>query len=222
MADIIQDSLLREIDEDLRQEKYARLWKRYGSFVIAGAVLLVAGVAGYQAWQAYDRDRREAAAVAFQDAVTLAETDPAAAQTAFQTLAAEGAGGYDLLAGFQSAALAARQGDWAGAVAAYGRLAAEADDPLFGDLAILLGALHEINAPTPISAPGDVQRRLEPLATDDNPWRHTARELLAVLALNDGDRDGARALFSSLAEDAESPAGIRARAQEMLSAIGES
>ena len=56
--DLEQDSLFKEIDEDLRQEHYAKLWKKYGSIIIAIAVLFVAGVGGQQAWNAYSLNQR--------------------------------------------------------------------------------------------------------------------------------------------------------------------
>ncbi len=48
MANPIQDSLLREIDEDLRHERYAKLWKKYGAFVIAAAVCFVFMMSGLE------------------------------------------------------------------------------------------------------------------------------------------------------------------------------
>ena len=47
-----QDNLFKEIDEDLRQQKYADLWKKYGKFVIGAAVALVVGVASLKGWEA--------------------------------------------------------------------------------------------------------------------------------------------------------------------------
>ena len=55
---------IREVNEAVRQEKYKQLWDQYGLYVLALAVLLVAGVAGYNAWtfwrqnQAQDGRRR--------------------------------------------------------------------------------------------------------------------------------------------------------------------
>ncbi|MEE8534520.1 MAG: hypothetical protein V3S45_00650, partial [Kiloniellales bacterium] len=59
-----------------------------------------------------------------------------------------------------------------------------------------------------------------PLTADANPWRHSAREISAVLAFRSGDREKAVELFTGLAKDASAPEGIRARAGEMLAAIG--
>ena len=46
MADIFQ-----EVDEEVRREQLKKLWDRYGIVVIAAAVLIIAGVAGYRGYQ---------------------------------------------------------------------------------------------------------------------------------------------------------------------------
>jgi hypothetical protein len=47
-----------------------------------------------------------------------------------------------------------------------------------------------------------------------------ARELLAVLMIQEGDKVGARKALERLSDDAAAPAGVRARASEMLAALG--
>mgnify|MGYP006945477697 CR=1 FL=1 len=42
--------IFREVDEDLRHERYKRLWDRFGVYVIGLAVVIVLGVSGYKAW----------------------------------------------------------------------------------------------------------------------------------------------------------------------------
>ena len=54
------DGFLREIDEELRQEHYEKLWKRYGKYVIGAAVALVVTVAGYQTWRSSVTESRRA------------------------------------------------------------------------------------------------------------------------------------------------------------------
>ena len=217
MAEPIQDSLLREIDEDLRQEKYAKLWKQYGAHVIAAAFLLVAGVAGYQGWRQYDINNREALGERFADAMGQAREDGQAEATkAFSGLAREG-GGYSVLARLQEAALLAAGKERAAAAAIYRELADDSGvDAVYRDLAVVLGVLQELEG-------GDsstLTLRLAPLTADANPWRHSAREISAVLALRTGDREKAVEMFTGLAKDASAPEGIRARAGEMLAAIG--
>ncbi len=217
MAEPLQDSLFREIDEDLRHEKYAKLWKQYGVHVVAAAVLLVAGVAGYQGWRQYDINTREALGERFAGAMKLARDDsPAVASKAFSRLAREG-DGYSVLARFQEAALLAGSKDRAAAASIYRELANDNGvDAVYRDLAVVLGVLQEMEG----GDSSDLTLRLAPLTVDSNAWRHSAREISAVLAFSSGDRDKAVEIFGGLAKDASAPDGIRARAGEMLGAIG--
>lgn len=216
MADPVQDNLIREIQEDLRREKFENLWKRYGAALIAAAVALVLAVAGYQAWRAWEVSRREARSAAFVAAEALSARDPAAAEAAFAELAADGNDGYAMLAGFQAAGLLARQGRADEAGDAFEQLAAATDHPLYRDLARLRAVQARLAGAKPVADPDRLGDILAPLMDDTNPWRHSARELAAVLALQRGDEARARALFAKLEADAETPQGIRARASEVL------
>ncbi len=218
MAEPTQDGFFREIDEELRQEHYAKLWKLYGKYVIAVALVLIVSVAGYQGWRAYGLKTRAAHGERFAEAMMLAgggQVDGALG--AFAGIAADAGGGYAMLARFQEAALRARNGDTQGAAAAYRRLAGDGGlDAVYRDLATVLVVIHEMDG----GDPGTLSRLLEPLTADANPWRHSAKELSAVLAERNGDRDTARELFAWLAADAATPRDMRARAGEMLAALG--
>lgn len=220
MADPVQENLLREIQEDLRREKFETLWKRYGSWLIGAAIAMVLAVAAYQAWQAWEKNRREARSAEFIAAESLAQSDPAAATDAFAALAETGSGGYAVLAGFREAALLADQRRREDAAAAYERIAAGDSEPLYRDLATLRAVALRLDGDGTPADLDSLAERLVRLSEDANPWRYTARELGAALALRRGDVDRARALFAKLQADIETPQGIRARAAEMLARLG--
>jgi hypothetical protein len=221
MSDLSQESLLREIDEDIRREKYAKLWKRYGNLVIGAAVLLVVAVAGYQLWQQHVQDERDAAGARFTQALALARTDRAAAEQAMRDIAEDAPDGYAMLATLQQAALLAQNGDRQGARSIYQELQKSADDRTYSQLAVLLDALTALEGEAlPIDADA-VRSKLEPLTVVGNPWRFTARELIAVLAWRSGQMAEARTQLSALAADPQTPVDIRGRAQQMLTQIGE-
>ena len=170
MADIF-----RQVDDDLRRERYEKLWKRYGRYVIAAAVVVVLVVAGTQAWREYRESAREADSEQFNLAMSLAQAGRSAeAINAFAALAADAGSGYAVLARLREAALRAESGDRAGALAVYNGLATDGSaDALYRDLAVVLYALNDLDGDDPTA----LLARLAPLTEGGNPWRFSAREL---------------------------------------------
>lgn len=220
MADPLQDSFFREIDEDLRQERYARLWKRYGNLVIAAAVAVVLAVAGYQLWRSRDLDQRRQAGDRLAQAEALAAVDPQAALKILGPIAADGPSGHALVAGLREAALLAQSGDTAAAAALYQKLAERAGSPLYRDLALLLAVVTEMRTADRTTDTQALRARLLPLTAGDRPLRYAAKEMSGYLALQAGDPKEARAVFTALAEDAGASPAMRARARAMATRVG--
>ncbi|MBC8267441.1 MAG: tetratricopeptide repeat protein [Rhodospirillaceae bacterium] len=218
MAEPIEEGIFREIDEELRQEQFAKLWKRYGRVFVIGAVVIIATVAAYKAWESYDISSRGQQGERFAASLRLAQDgNGEAALDALKIINSEAGAGYQMLSGFSAAALMADQGDGPGAIAAYDKLAGDSSlQSVYRDLAVLLGTISRLNSGENSAA---LTARLAPLSADDNPWRHSARELMAVVAEQSGDKAKAQELFKALSEDATAPQGIRQRAGEMLAAL---
>ncbi len=213
MADVFN-----EVDEELRQEHYKKLWQKYGKYVVALAVVVVLGTAGSVGWKEYRIAARESESARFVAAVQLLESgDPAQGSAALVSLAEDAGAGYRTLALLRQAAALREAGDHSVAVSVYDRLVADGDvDQHLRDLARLLAAQAMLELGT---ANEDVAQRLVPLLTDDNPWRHSARELRGALALQEGDIETATREFTALSDDLTAPPGIRARAAELLAAV---
>ncbi|MBL6959038.1 MAG: tetratricopeptide repeat protein [Rhodospirillales bacterium] len=218
MADHAQDSLFREIDEELKQEHYEKLWKKYGTYIVGAAVLIVLSVAAFKGWQAYDIKTRMAEGVQFNKALSLTqENKPEAALDAFSALADKAGDGYGLLARFQQAAHLAKSGDKTGAGDIYKKISADSGVPtLYQNLAVILGVLQDLDT----ADPADINARLAPLTADSNPMRYSAQELSAMLALRTGDLKKAKEIYTTLSQDAAAPSGLRTRAGELLAVLG--
>ncbi len=214
------DILFDEIDDELRQDNAHKLWQAYGHYVVVAAMALVIGVAGLKGWQAYQLSSRIADGGTFAAATELAEDKNFdAAFKAFAGLSDSGGKGYRLLARFTQARLLADQGEAGDAAIAYRVLADDPDvEPLYRGLAVVLGALQELNIAGTDGAA--LEKRLEPLMADSSPWRFSAGELTGLLAKRSGDTAKAKKLFAGLAADPRAPQGIRNRAREMLSILG--
>ncbi len=57
--------------------------------------------------------------------------------------------------------------------------------------------------------------RLEPATSPEATFRHTARELLALSAWHANDVTAARRWLDVIANDGETPAGLRSRAEAL-------
>lgn len=211
MADIF-----REIEEDLRRDKAAKVWERFQKPIIALAVLIVIAAGG---WRFYENSRAKQAQEAgarYEAALQLSrEGKSAEAETALGEIAKSGPPGYALLARFRAAGeSAARDPD--GAVKIYDAIAAETGvDANLRDVARLRAAMIRVDQ----ADAGELQRRLEPLAQAGQPFRNSARELLAVAALKRNDLDAAGKWLDMIVVDAQAPGEIRQRAEALLGLV---
>lgn len=209
--------IFREIEEELRRESLQQLWKRYGNFIIALAVIIVIATAGVMGWRAYRERVREAEGVQFAAALDLSHQGKnAEAAAAFAELARNASGGRATLASLEEAASKVKAGDKKGAIAIYNRLAADDSvDSVFRNVAVLLSARYQLDAGDPRA----VIAQLQPLASGSGPWRGLAAQLTALAELKAGDRAKARADFETLAKDASQAQGTRQLAAGMAAAI---
>ena len=105
-----------EVDEEVRREQLKKLWDKYSLFIIAAALLIVAGVGGWRGYQYLEAKKAAQAGDAFNRAVELSEQNKhSEAEAAFADLAATGPSGYRILSRFHLAAEAANRDPKAGA-----------------------------------------------------------------------------------------------------------
>lgn len=209
--------IFREVDEEIRKEHYAALWKKYGPWVIGAAVALVLAVAGYQGWKQWQRSQQLDASNAYAEAVAQIEAgDVDAALTQLAELSDPTDGGYGLLSAFREADVKAEQGDVKGAVEIWNQIANGAAVPQpFGDLAVLFAVQHQVGD----TDPAVLAERLQTLANSDSAFRWTAVELQAYLADEQGNEAQAIELYQQIADAPDVPPAQRQRATQMLALL---
>ncbi len=217
LRDFVAD-IFKEVDEDLKRDQALELWRKYGRYVVAFALAVVLGTAGVVGWNNYREHQREADGNTYAQAFQLVgRGDKAAASAAMADIAAHG-GAYRILAQLQGAALKLDAGDKAGAIAIYDQIAGDSSaDQAFRDLATLLSALASVDT-------GDgaaINKKLEPLLAEGSSFRPSAMEIQGLVALKSGNATLARQTFQKLADDITAPPGLRQRATQILTWIGE-
>ena len=204
--------LFDEVDEDVRRDQLKKLWDQYSIYIIAGAFLIVAAVGGWRGYQYLEAKKAAEAGAAFDAAVELSDQSKhAEAEAAFAKLTTTAPSGYRMLARLREAAEVAGR-DPQAAVKLYDDISADRSvGTAEQDLARIRAAsllLETATYPTML-------QRLEAATTPEATFRHSARELLALSAWHANDTAATRKWLDLIANDGETPSGLRSRAEAL-------
>ncbi len=213
------DSLLREVEEELRREQMQKLWARYNGLIIGLALAIIAGVGGYKYWEWQRISAAEAAGTEYTQALRLNDEKKGEdAIKAFEKIASGGPEGFASLARLQIAGADAKAGKTKEALAAYEALGNDARADR------LLKSFAQLQAASLRLADADfteLQNRLTPLVAEGQPFRTSAQELLGLAALKDGKYDEARKQLEPLLIDPAATPAIQERVKIALAKIAE-
>ena len=207
---------IREVNEEVRQERIRLFLERYWGWLVAVLVLVLAGVGAWKTYEYVTTQKAQGLSGRYLAAVDEANAGKGAeADAALAGIAQDGTPGYRLLARFRLAADQGRGDPAAGAKAFDGLAADPAVDPALQNLARLRAALLLVD-----TAPfAELKNRLDPLADANNSLRGPARELLALAALKAGRGEDATRALSAIGADPTSPGPLRQRAQALLGLV---
>ena len=204
--------IFHEVEEDVRRERYAQLWKKYGDYVIAAAAVVIVGVAAWQLWQRYQLNQRIEASNAYIMAVET--QDPSKAAAAFAKLAKTAPAGYAVISHMQEANALLAAGEHDKATALYRTLMTQGD-PLFASVARLRLGWAEADT----MSKQDMQTLMAPLTDPNDAFHFMADELLAYVDFRLGNAKASQSAYERLAKDPGTPEGIKARAAGMAAFI---
>lgn len=212
------EAFLREVDEELRKEQAAALWRRWGLAIAALVALGLAIFAGYLYWQHQQREAAGREGEQLQlvwDNLAAGQTQKVAPQIA--ELTKSDSSGYRAVALFTQADLLLQKNDLKGAAAKFGAIAADQSlaEP-FRQLALVRQTMAEYDT----IKPDQVVARLRGVAVPENAYFGSAGELVALAYLKQGRRDLAGRLFGQIAQAEQVPPSIRQRAVQMAGVLG--
>ncbi len=205
------DTTLREVDQELAEERQRELASRFVPLFVGASVLIIALVAGYQIYKGQKERKAEMAAVAYQSALTSLEENPALGGGALRDIQQEGPAGYAALAGLNEAARLAEAGDIIAAHKAYRDIIDREDiSPALRDLARVRAAYLSLD----LGGRDAVLADLGPLVDADTALGLYAKEVVAIAALDTQDYEQALVLFEELASDIATPGPLVERSRE--------
>jgi hypothetical protein len=216
--DDINETFLREVDENLRRDRARDFAKKYGGWLIGGLVLFLIASGGFIYWQQYKAQRSERQveqlAEIYKD---VGNGNDAGAAPRLDELAKSGSKAVRASALFTRAALALRQNDLKLAISGYREIAQDGSLPKpYRDAALIRQTALEFDS----LKPDDVISRLQPLTKPGEPWFGTAGEMTALAMIKQGRKAEAGRLFAAIAKDKNAPDSLRARAVQIAGSLG--
>ena len=212
MADIFH-----EVEEDLRRDQAAAIWKKYGNLLVGAALLLVLAVAAHWGWTKYSTNQQLQASADFLSAA--ATSDLAKREAALAKIVADG-GSYGVLARFRLAETAVQGGDKAKARGILMEIAKDQGaDKALRDLATIQAALLELE----IGKPETAADLIKDLTKEGEAYRLSALEITGLAAMAAGDKEKAKTNFETVKKAAEETApgsGFAQRAEQLLDRLG--
>lgn len=205
---------INEVEEELRKDKYNELLRKFGPYILAVTVAIVA-IAGFLEWKKSDADQKARASSAAYVSASDLESDGnlEGALRQFMAISEKAPAGYSGLSLMRAASIRLEFGESAEAVKIFDKAAETFEHKRHSDLARMKAAYILAD----LGQYDEVITRMEPLAKKDTPYEFLARELLGFSAEQKGDLPRARQEFSYLSTIPGVPDPIKDRADQALS-----
>jgi hypothetical protein len=214
----INETFLREVDENLRRDRLRAAAKKNAKWAIAGLVLFLGGSGGYIWWQQHQVERSQGHVEQLAEIYRkVGEGNVGTAPQQLDELSKSGSKAVRASSEFTRADVAIQQDDNKLAIAKYREIAGQSSLPKpYRDAALIRQTALEFDQ----IKPEEVIGRLEPLARPGNPWFGTAGEMTALAMIKQGKKDEAGRLFAAIAKDKNVPDQIRGRAVQIAGSLG--
>ncbi|AIK97212.1 hypothetical protein ID47_11440 [Candidatus Paracaedibacter acanthamoebae] len=215
------DEFLDEVEQDIRQAKFKRLWDKYGKLTSSALTVVLVVLAGYSLWSNYQAREIERQADYYIKAQTYLEQGDTTKALALLKELSSGHKTYATFAKFSEASILAAPGDKKDIDKALSLYQEIADDSrlelVWRDTATLqFISLSFEKDPKQAEA---LLTKIEPLCAAGRPLQALALEQKGVILYLLGKKAEAAEVFVQIVQLSGVPEGVKIRAQTMAQQI---
>ena len=208
----MSEEFIREVDEDLKEQKRIKLWKQLLPYVLSISLGIVIFTSGYVFWENYSKKSNQRLGDDFTAAVQLLnEDDLDAALIALDRIVDKGSDGYVTLAKMKKASVLINRGETEKGLAIYLDLEKNAIDQSFRDISTILYVMNSMDK----KDPNKLLEKIKKLESS-NVWKSSALEMKAFLYLKMNNEEEAKETFQSILDLQSSPSSLANRAKNMI------
>lgn len=214
-----EDAFIREIDEEIKNDRIKKLWDQYGLFIILFVIAAVSAAVSYETFKSWKEKRNQQYSNSYAYALNLQNQGRYAESLEVLEKMKEADNGiYSDVAEIQIANILVDQGKTNEAVKILEEVVNKKSfNKQMRDVATIKLASYKLD-----TAPSEEIRKLIVSYTEsENSWTNIARELLAMLAVRDADFAQAKKLYNDIANSTGATETLKARAKDMLATLNE-
>ena len=208
----MSEEFIREVDEELQEEKYAKIWRKIGPYVVSLAIGIVLFTSGVVFWNNYTEDKKQKLGDDFTAAVELIkEEDFDTALIALERITDKASDGYVTIAKMKKASILIQKKQILEGLEIYEDLEKTAFDQSFKDMSTILFVLNAID-----HKPSDILLDKIERLTENSSWKYSALELKGFILLNDKKFSESKKIFNTIIEMGNAPTTLASRARDMV------
>ena len=211
------DAFIQEVDEDVKNDNLKVLWNRYGLFVIAFVVLAVSAAVSFDRIKAWKTAQSQKNTEAYMSASQLQE-NPEETIVALQNITKNTQGIFSDFARLQIANVLFNENKNDEALATLQSLI---DDKQVNSevkhVALIKYATYKIED----LSQADFKALLQPILDTESSWTPLANDLVAMSAIQHGDLETAKSIYTEILKVKELPENFRTKVQDILSSLSD-
>ena len=211
------DAFINEVSEDVKNDNFKALWNRYGIFVILFVVLAVSATVSFEKIRSWRIAQNQTNTENYMSAAQLRE-NPEDTLAALHKIAEDNQGIFSDFAKLQIANVLFSENKDAEALAALQTLANDAEiAEEVRNVALIKLATYQVDT----MPRAEFEAMLKPITEANTSWTPLAQDLLAMVAIRDGDVETAQKIYESILKIKDLPEGFRVKIQDLLSSLGD-
>ncbi len=218
--DIKNDVFLKEIEADVKNDQIKSLWDKYGLVIILAVAVILTAAVSFETFKSWNAKRNQELSNAYAVAVSLqSQGRTAESLDILQNLAKSSHGVYGDVAKLQIANIYFEQGKNTEAADILEQMIhSRRANQQMKEIATIKLASYMLDSDTPSD---EITALLQPLTAENGNWANIAHEMLAMLAIRDGDMDKAKKEYEAILNSDKVQDSLKSRAQDMVTIISD-
>ena len=199
-----EENLVKEINEEIKQDEYKKLWKKYGNYLIGSCLIIILFISSITMYKNYRTNMIEKQSELYFEAIEFIKNENyPEAEKILNKISNSKNSGYSDLSALQITHLKNK-----GKANIDIKNISINKNPFLKDYFVL----QKFNQNLTEEQNNITINEIIKIARPGSPWRFTAHELLAAYYIKNNDLNSAQQSLNSIIEDSEAPLFIKERA----------